>query len=88
VIAAVFFKETDPIPEGDRLSVERVVADLVATGREAATFADNEAILRHLEQAAQPGDVIVFLSNGAFGGMPQRFAAWVGRGANGLSSPC
>jgi UDP-N-acetylmuramate: L-alanyl-gamma-D-glutamyl-meso-diaminopimelate ligase len=88
VIAAVFFKETDPIPEGDRLSVERVVADLVATGREAVTFADNEAILRHLEQSVQSGDVVVFLSNGAFGGLPQQFAARVGRGADGLSSSC
>jgi len=80
VIAAVFFKETDPIPEGERLSVERIVAEVIAAGREAATFADNEAILRHLERNVEAGDVVAFLSNGAFGGLPRRFV-------EGLSDP-
>jgi UDP-N-acetylmuramate: L-alanyl-gamma-D-glutamyl-meso-diaminopimelate ligase len=74
VIAAVFFKDTDPIPEEDRLSVDRLVADLCADGRQAATFADNDAILAHLVRSVRPGDVVTFLSNGAFGGLPRRFA--------------
>ncbi len=74
VVAAVFFKDTDPIPEGDRLSVAKVVESLRAAGREAETFADNEGILGHLRRTVGPGDVVVFLSNGAFGGLPRRFA--------------
>lgn len=73
VIAAVFFKETDPIPESDRLSVAKVVEDLRTAGREAETFADNDAILEHLRRSVRDGDVVVFLSNGAFGGLPRRF---------------
>ena len=75
IVAAVFFKETDPIPESDRLSVEQIVAELRAAGREAATFPDTAAILAHLREATRPGDVVAFLSNGAFGGLPREFAA-------------
>ncbi|MBI2963733.1 MAG: UDP-N-acetylmuramate:L-alanyl-gamma-D-glutamyl-meso-diaminopimelate ligase [Deltaproteobacteria bacterium] len=74
VVAAVFFKDTDPIPESERLSVAAVVADLRGAGREAETFADGEAIFAHLRRSVRDGDVVVFLSNGAFGGLPRRFA--------------
>jgi UDP-N-acetylmuramate: L-alanyl-gamma-D-glutamyl-meso-diaminopimelate ligase len=74
VIAKVFFKETDPIPEPARLSVERIVADLRAEGRQAETPPDDRAILAYLRQSVSPGDVVVFMSNGAFGDLPHRFA--------------
>jgi UDP-N-acetylmuramate: L-alanyl-gamma-D-glutamyl-meso-diaminopimelate ligase len=74
VVASVFFKETDPLPEADRLSVLQVIEDLRAAGREAETFPDNEKILEYLCRGVRPGDVVVFMSNGAFGGLPQRFA--------------
>ena len=75
VIAPVFFKETDALPEADRLSVSEVVATLRATGVEADTFPDDESILQHLRRSARAGDVVVFMSNGAFGGLPRRLAA-------------
>jgi len=74
IVASVFFKETDPLPETDRLSVRQVIEDLRAAGCEAETFSDNEQILEHLCRGARPADVVVFMSNGAFGGLPQRFA--------------
>ncbi|HSD09619.1 MAG TPA: UDP-N-acetylmuramate--L-alanine ligase [Candidatus Binatia bacterium] len=74
VVASVFFKETDPLPEADRLSVQQVIEDLRAAGREAETFPDNDEILEHLNRSVRPGDVVVFMSNGAFGGLPRRFA--------------
>ena len=39
------------------------------------TFFDNEAILAHLLRTVGCGDVVVFLSNGAFGGLPGRFSS-------------
>ena len=74
VIAPVFFKETDSLPETDRLSVSEIVEALRAAGVAADTFADDEAILAHLRRAVLAGDVVVFMSNGAFGGLPHRFA--------------
>jgi UDP-N-acetylmuramate: L-alanyl-gamma-D-glutamyl-meso-diaminopimelate ligase len=74
VVASVFFKETDPVPEADRLSVEQIVTDLRADGREAETLPDNDAILTHLCGSVRAGDVVVFMSNGAFGNLPRRFA--------------
>ena len=74
VIGSVFFKETDPLPEADRLSVSELVADLRASGREAETFPDPDKILDHLRRGVQPGEVVIFMSNGVFGGLPQRFA--------------
>ncbi len=75
VIAPVFFKETDPLPEADRLSVGEIVAALRATGVEADTCTDDDAILQHLRRGVRAGEVVVFMSNGAFGGLPRRFAA-------------
>jgi UDP-N-acetylmuramate: L-alanyl-gamma-D-glutamyl-meso-diaminopimelate ligase len=75
VVAPVFFKDTDPLPEADRLSVDEIIEALRAAGVEADTFTDDDAILRHLRHAAHAGDVVVFMSNGAFGGLPHRFAA-------------
>jgi UDP-N-acetylmuramate: L-alanyl-gamma-D-glutamyl-meso-diaminopimelate ligase len=78
VVASVFFKETDPLPESDRLSVSRIVEDLRVAGREAETPPDNDAILEHLGRSVRPGDVVVFMSNGSFGGLPWRFAEATG----------
>jgi UDP-N-acetylmuramate: L-alanyl-gamma-D-glutamyl-meso-diaminopimelate ligase len=74
VVAAVFFKETDPLPPSDRLSVDEIVAELRARGREAETLPDDDAILDYLRRSVAPGEVVAFLSNGAFGGLPHRFA--------------
>jgi UDP-N-acetylmuramate: L-alanyl-gamma-D-glutamyl-meso-diaminopimelate ligase len=70
VLAAVFAKETDPIPAAERLSPETIVADLAQAGTPARTVDGVPAIRDYLVESAKPGDVIVIMSNGAFGGLP------------------
>ncbi len=70
ILAAVFAKETDPIPADERLSPETIVADLVQAGTPARTIDGVPAIRDYLVSSAAPGDVIVIMSNGAFGGLP------------------
>jgi UDP-N-acetylmuramate: L-alanyl-gamma-D-glutamyl-meso-diaminopimelate ligase len=75
LLARAFFKESDPLKEGERLDVDAIVARIRDAGREAETLPDPEAILARLREETRPGDVVVFMSNGAFGGLPRRFAA-------------
>ncbi len=70
VLAAVFAKANDPIPEAERLSPDTITADLTARGIPARTIDGVGPISRYLVESAQPGDVIVVMSNGAFGGLP------------------
>ncbi len=78
IVAPAFFKETDKLPESERLSVEDIVAAVRAAGRDAHTFPDVDAIFAHLRRSIREGDVVVFMSNGAFGGLPRRFFASLG----------
>ena len=89
VVAAVFFKETDRLEVHERRGAAARGAGLRAAGRRAETFAEPEGIFGHLRQNVRPGDVVVFMSNGAFGGLPRRFAETLDRGplASGRSLP-
>jgi UDP-N-acetylmuramate: L-alanyl-gamma-D-glutamyl-meso-diaminopimelate ligase len=66
-----------PRPErarGDEpFSGERLVEGLRAQGKGAWHLPEVEAILAHLEAQVQPGEVVVFMSNGGFGGVQGRF---------------
>ena len=42
---------------------------------EARTVADADALILALKDMAQPGDHVVFMSNGGFDGAPRRFLA-------------
>jgi UDP-N-acetylmuramate: L-alanyl-gamma-D-glutamyl-meso-diaminopimelate ligase len=75
VLAAVFTKPNDPIPPEERLSPETIVADVVARGTTARTIDGVPAIRDYLVGSVRPGDVIVIMSNGAFGGLPSLVAA-------------
>jgi UDP-N-acetylmuramate: L-alanyl-gamma-D-glutamyl-meso-diaminopimelate ligase len=56
----------------ERLDLDRLVADLGARASLAPSLDELEgAVLA----AARPGDVIAFLSNGAFGGLPRKVLA-------------
>lgn len=70
VIAAVDHPER--APEGQRFSAERLVADLEARGKDAAYIPAVPDIVAHLKAAAKPGDVVMVMSNGAFGGIHDR----------------
>ena len=79
LLAQVFTKETDALPPDERLSVDEVVARLRAAGRDADALPTTDAILERLETEARDGDVVVFMSNGAFGGLPRRAAEALSR---------
>jgi UDP-N-acetylmuramate: L-alanyl-gamma-D-glutamyl-meso-diaminopimelate ligase len=60
---------TDRVPEAERLDVSAVVRDLRARGTPARTFAAVDELVPAIAAAARPGDVLVAMSNGAFGGI-------------------
>ncbi|HYR96781.1 MAG TPA: Mur ligase domain-containing protein [Candidatus Binatus sp.] len=70
ILAAVFTKANDPIPPAERLAPETIVEGLGARGVPARTIDGVPAIRDYLVGTARPDDVIVIMSNGAFGGLP------------------
>jgi UDP-N-acetylmuramate: L-alanyl-gamma-D-glutamyl-meso-diaminopimelate ligase len=59
----------------ERLSAERLARDISARGVPAAALPDVDAIVAHLAENAAPGDVVVTLSNGGFGGIWEKLLA-------------
>jgi UDP-N-acetylmuramate: L-alanyl-gamma-D-glutamyl-meso-diaminopimelate ligase len=53
----------------DRLNPEKLMADLKASGKDAAYLPDADAIVAHVSKNAVGGDVVVVFSNGGFGGI-------------------
>ena len=82
VLAAVFAKPNDPIPDAERLSPDTIVADVTGRGTLARTIDGVGAICDYLLDSARSGDVIVIMSNGSFGGLPRLVADGVGPGRN------
>ena len=74
IVANVFKSES--IPEGERLDVAAVVAQLAESGHRARLLADVHTIVQTCAPEMRSGDVIGILSNGGFGGiyekLPQR----------------
>ncbi len=56
----------EKIPEGERFSSEKLVADIAGRGKPARFFEDTEAIIAFLKQEARSGDLILIMSNGGF----------------------
>jgi UDP-N-acetylmuramate: L-alanyl-gamma-D-glutamyl-meso-diaminopimelate ligase len=69
VLARVFRKESDVVDAAEELSAERLIGDLGAAGRRARLAADSSEIADLVVAEARPGDVVVMMSNGAFGGL-------------------
>ena len=79
VIAAVDHPER--APEGERFSVERLVADLKSRGKDAEYVPTVAGIIALLAREARRDDVVLVMSNGAFGGLhDQLLAALSARG--------
>ena len=78
VLAAVFAKPNDPIPESDRLSPETIVAEVARRGTPSRTIDGVPAIRDYLLSSARSGDVIVIMSNGSFDGLPRLVADALG----------
>ena len=71
-LGAVYFKENDPLLPADRLDTDALASAIAARGPVASCFATTDAILERIADDAQPGDVVVCMSNGPFDGLPQR----------------
>jgi UDP-N-acetylmuramate: L-alanyl-gamma-D-glutamyl-meso-diaminopimelate ligase len=60
---------TDRVPESERLDVDRLVREISATGLPAHAAVTVDEMVASVVAAARPGDVVVAMSNGAFGGI-------------------
>lgn len=67
----------------ERFSPEGSIARLAEQGVQGLACADPDEIFDHLRAEVREGDVVTILSNGAFGGLRQRLAGWLGA-ANGF----
>jgi UDP-N-acetylmuramate: L-alanyl-gamma-D-glutamyl-meso-diaminopimelate ligase len=67
VVIATVFRST--LPEAERLSEAELVADLTRAGVAARHLPDVDTIVRTVASEAAPGDLIVVMSNGGFGGI-------------------
>jgi UDP-N-acetylmuramate: L-alanyl-gamma-D-glutamyl-meso-diaminopimelate ligase len=70
VIAPLF--ESFRLAADDQLSVERLIDDLRAAGKQAYSIDGAENIVAHLAPELRPGDVVMVMSNGGFGGIHQK----------------
>lgn len=59
-------------PEDNRFSIEELITDLRSRGKSAVALPDVETIIQHLVTHTQPGDRVVIMSNGGFGGIHER----------------
>jgi UDP-N-acetylmuramate: L-alanyl-gamma-D-glutamyl-meso-diaminopimelate ligase len=71
----VFLAQIDRLhllkPE-ERLNPEKVIDDIRFMGSEAYYLPDSQAIVDKVKHVARPGDVIIVMSNGGFGGIHEK----------------
>ena len=70
VIIAPVFRTN--LPEGERLSAQQLVADLKGAGQRARAASSIDDIVATIANEKKPGDLVVFMSNGGFGGVHQK----------------
>jgi UDP-N-acetylmuramate: L-alanyl-gamma-D-glutamyl-meso-diaminopimelate ligase len=70
ILAKVF--SSSRLSEAEELSEEELIADVAAAGITAAFVPGVDEIVARLAGSAKPGDVVVVMSNGSFGGLHQR----------------
>jgi UDP-N-acetylmuramate: L-alanyl-gamma-D-glutamyl-meso-diaminopimelate ligase len=69
---------TDRVPEAERLDVDRLAAEISASGAPARACGTVEEMVEAVRQLARPGDVVLAMSNGAFGGIWDKLLAALG----------
>ncbi len=77
-VSAVFAKSNDPLSAEQMLSTQKLVEDLRGQGVEAWTASGPDEILDRMTPELVRGDVVVCMSNGAFGNLPRRLLAAIG----------
>jgi UDP-N-acetylmuramate: L-alanyl-gamma-D-glutamyl-meso-diaminopimelate ligase len=75
VIGPVFTKPQDPIASEELFSPAELTADLQQLGKAAHAGQGVEEIVSFLTEQCCAGDVVLVMSNGAFGGLPRKFLA-------------
>jgi UDP-N-acetylmuramate: L-alanyl-gamma-D-glutamyl-meso-diaminopimelate ligase len=60
------------LKESERLSIDAIITELKKKGKEGHVIPRVDDIVSFLKNAAKPGDVILIMSNGAFGGIYQK----------------
>ncbi|MEE8312022.1 MAG: Mur ligase family protein [Candidatus Binatia bacterium] len=78
VVSAVFAKANDPLADDEMLSTAKLVADLESRGRIAWSADGPDAIIERLAAELDDGEVVVCMSNGAFGNLPRRLLGALG----------
>jgi UDP-N-acetylmuramate: L-alanyl-gamma-D-glutamyl-meso-diaminopimelate ligase len=68
----------DMVPADQRLDAERVVRNLRDRGVDARAEGDVDGLVRAVTDGVRPGDVVLVMSNGAFGGFVDRLLAALG----------
>ncbi|MCX6907567.1 MAG: UDP-N-acetylmuramate:L-alanyl-gamma-D-glutamyl-meso-diaminopimelate ligase, partial [Verrucomicrobia bacterium] len=69
----------EELAEHERLSPEKLVADIAARGRPAHYLDDADAIVAALVPQLSTNDVVAVFSNGGFGGIHAKFLNALGR---------
>jgi len=70
VVASVFRPEA--VPEPERLEPSAIAEGLRAKGKNARQLKDADAIVAEIAPELKPGDMVVILSNGGFGGIYEK----------------
>ncbi|MFT5883208.1 MAG: UDP-N-acetylmuramate: L-alanyl-gamma-D-glutamyl-meso-diaminopimelate ligase [Crocinitomicaceae bacterium] len=73
VVAGV--PDPEKVAMDDRLSPEKLITDVSATGTPAWFFESVDEIVAHVASEAKSGDVVAVLSNGGFGGIHDKILA-------------
>ena len=60
------------LDESERLSPQQLVGDLTAAGQNARYAASLDDIVSVITRERREGDLVVFMSNGGFGGIHQK----------------
>jgi UDP-N-acetylmuramate: L-alanyl-gamma-D-glutamyl-meso-diaminopimelate ligase len=74
-LGPVYFKDNDPIPPEGRLDTHQLAESIGARGPATAACNSNDEILELMLKEARAGDVAVFMSNGPFDNLKNRFLA-------------
>ncbi|MBI4516099.1 MAG: hypothetical protein HY699_09840 [Deltaproteobacteria bacterium] len=75
IIGGVFQKQSDEVASEQLFSPAQLAHDLNARGIEARAFPEVDTITVALSRNTRPGDVILLMSNGSFGGLREKLAA-------------
>ncbi len=78
VVAGVF--GVAKIPPGERLSPGEVAAAVAAKGKTAVAIEDVDEIVAWIREVSRPGDIVLIMSNGGFGGIQGKLAGIFGSG--------